>query len=159
MSNDGGTLFDAEALEQGDWFPFFESRYDFTTGETVYDLPKEGAAEFRIRSLTEFYVDRRKGRKREYKMVFNPTSRSMERVGYYPDLSPEEEAAERDDSYDYAITGIRNAFWGEDRPIECDRESKIKLMKNPAFSRYFMRVLEMLANSGAKTKEEAEKNS
>jgi hypothetical protein len=153
-----GTFFDLENTEQGDWFPFFNSRFDMQTGETVYDSPQVGAAEFRIRPLTSFYEERRKDRKKENKMVVNPQTRAMERVSYYPDLSPEEAQAERDDSFDFAITGMQGAFWTADQPIECTRENKIKLMKNAAFSRYFLRVQEMLSNSGAKAKEEAEKN-
>jgi len=159
MLKTSGTFFDLETAEQGDWFPFFDSRFDMQTGEIIYDPPKEGAAEFRVRPLTGFYEEVRKGRKKEHKMVVNPGTRAMERVSYFTDQSPEEEQKEREDSYDYAITGMRAAFWSADNPISCDRPNKIKLMHNPAFSRYFLRVQELLSNSGAKAKEEAEKNS
>ncbi len=152
-----GTAFDSEGGELGDWFPFFESHYNLMTGETVYDEPKEGAAEFRIRSMASFYEERRKGRKKRYQMVVNPSNRAMERVGYYEDLTAEEEQQERDDAWDYAITGMKNAFFG-DEPIECTKANKLRLVKVPVFIRYIQRVFELINDSGAKAKEAAEKN-
>ena len=152
------TVFE-QSKEQGDWFPFFGSTIDFMTGDIIYDPPADGAAEFCFRSPIPFWEDRRKDRKKEYKMVLNPTTRAMERVGYYPDLPYAEEQKERDDSWDYAITGMRNARWTDDGPeMECTRENKLKLLKNSAFLRYANRVLQMLLDTGVKRKEEAEKN-
>ena len=154
------TVFDQGEKEQGDWFPFFTSCFDLATAEIIYDPPKEGAAEFCFRSPASFWEERRKGRVKEHKMVLNTQTRAMERVGYYPDLSPEEEIRERDDSWDYAITGIRNARWTEEGPeMDCTRENKLKLMKNSAFLRYANRVLQLLLETGVKQKEDAEKNS
>jgi hypothetical protein len=154
------TVFEQGEKEQGDWFPFFDSRFDFTTGEILYDPPKEGAAEFCFRSPVPFWEERRKDRKKEYKMVLNTATRGMDRVGFFPDLPYEEEKKERDDSWDYAITGMRNARWTEDGPeMECTRENKLKLLKNSAFLRYANRVLQLLLDTGVKIKEDAEKNS
>jgi hypothetical protein len=154
------TVFDkAEKDQEGDWFPFFTSRYDPTTGEIIYDEPVEGAAEFCFRSPAPFWEERRKHRKREYKMVVNPTTRQMERVGYYPDLPFAEEIKERDDSWDYIITGMRNARWTEDGPeMDCTRENKLDLLKNAAFLRFANRVLQIITDTGIKAKEDAEKN-
>lgn len=152
------TIFDVEAGEQGTWFPFFNSRLDLSTGEFAYDPPEPDAAEFRIRSTVPFWEERRKGRKRESKMVLNPTTRQMERVSYYPDLSPEEEGKEQDDAWDYAITGIKKAFWSPGNPIECDRESKLKLIKIPSFLWFANRVFQLLAEAGVKANEASEKN-
>jgi hypothetical protein len=153
------TVFE-QIKEQGDWFPFFGSKIDLTTGEIIYDPPEEGAAEFCFRSPSPFWEERRKGRVKEHKMVLNPSTRQMERVGYYPDLPPEEEQAERDDSWDYAITGMRNARWSADGPeMECTRENKLKLLKNSAFLRYANKVLLLILEIGVEAKEDAEKNS
>lgn len=152
------TVFDQEK-EQGDWFPFFNSHYDLSTGEILYDPPEEGAAEFCFRSPAQFWQDRQKGRTKQYKMVLNPSTRQMERVGYFDDLSPDEQQAERDDSWDYCITGIKGARWSEDGPeMECTRENKLKLVKNAAFLRYANRVLQIILETGVKVKEDAEKN-
>jgi hypothetical protein len=152
------TVFEQQK-EQGDWFPFFGSKIDLDSGEILYDSPEEGAAEFCFRSPAPFWEERRKGRKKEYKMVLNTNSKAMERVGYYPDLPPEEERAERDDSWDYVITGMRNARWTEDGPeMECTQENKLKLLKNSAFLRYANRVLQLILETGVKVKESSEKN-
>ena len=151
------TVFE-EAKEQGDWFQFFTSKHDLATGEIVYDAPEEGAAEFCFRNPSSFWEEQRKGRKKEYKMVVNPLSKAMERVGYYPDLSIEEAMKERDDSWDFVITGMRNARWTENGPeMECTRENKLKLLKNSSFLRYANRVIEIVTETGIKTKEEEEK--
>ena len=153
------TVFEQGEKEQGDWFPFVSSRIDPSTGEVCYDPPEEGAAEFCFRSPTPFWQERQKGRKKEHKMVLNPGSKAMERVGYYPDLPPEEERTERDDSWDYVITGMRNARWSENGPeMECTRENKLKLLKNTAFLRFANRTLQMIIETGVKVKESSEKN-
>jgi len=151
------TTFQQER-EQGDWFPFFESKVDVQTGEILYDEPVEGAAEFCFRNPAPFWQERQRGRVKEYRMVVNPNTRQMERVGYFPDLPAAEEQAERDDAWDYAITGIRNAFWEDGASIECTRENKLKLLKNTAFLRYANRVLQLLLETGVVQKA-AEKNS
>lgn len=154
------TVFEQAEKAQGEWFPFFTSRFDMATGEIIYDLPKEGAAEFCFRSPAPFWEERRKGRTKEVKMVLNPGSRAMERISFFPDLPYEEEIKERDDSWDYAITGMRGARWTDDGPeMECTRENKLKLLKNAAFLRYANWVLQMLLDTGVKVKEAAEKNS
>jgi len=152
------TVFEFDKEEQGDWFLFFSSHVDPSTGEIVYDKPEEGAAEFRIRSMGPFWEERRKGRKKEYKMVLNPVTRAMERVGYYDDLPEDEAAKENEDAWDYAITGMKNAFSAPKVPIECTRESKLKLIRMPVFVRFITRAFMTLNESGVKQKEAAEKN-
>jgi len=152
------TVFEQEK-EQGDWFPFFTSSLDLQTGEIVYNKPVEGAAEFCFRSPVPFWEERRKGKKKESKMVTNPLTRGMERVTFFPDLPYEEEMKERDDSWDFAITGMRGARWTEGGPeMECTRENKLKLLKNSMFLRYANRVLQMLTDTGIKQTEATEKN-
>jgi len=152
------TVFDLTKEEQGDWFAFFNSRFDQATGEIAYDPPEEGAAEFRIRLMGPFFDERRKGRKKDFKMVHNPVTRAMERVGYYEDLPPAQAAKENDDAWDYAITGIRNAFSAPGVKIECDRESKLKLLEMPVFVRFMNRVFVIMSEAGVQRKETAEKN-
>ena len=153
------TVFDFTKDDQGDWFAFFNSRLDTTTGEIVYDPPEPEAAEFRIRSMGKFWEDRRKDRKKEYKMVLNPGNRQMERVGYYEDLPSDQAQKENDDAWDYAITGIRNAFSAPGVEIKCDRESKLKFIDEvPAFLRFITRVFQILSEAGVKQKEASEKN-
>jgi len=152
------TVFEFDKEEQGDWFPFFSSHVDPSTGEIVYDKPEEGAAEFRIRSMGPFWEERRKGRKRQYKMALNTATRAMDRVGYYEDLEGEEAAKENEDAWDYAITGMNKAFSAPGVPIECTRESKLKLIRIPVFVRFITRAFITLNESGVKQKEDAEKN-
>lgn len=147
-----------EKDEQGDWFAFFESTVDSESLEITYKEPLENAAEFRVRSMVPFFEERRKGRKKESKFVANPQTRAMERVSYYPDLSPEEEEKEMNAAWNYAITDIRNAFWSENSPIECTIENKLKLIKIPSVRRFFTRVFQMIDETGIKEKETEEKN-
>jgi hypothetical protein len=152
-------FFDCNEATQGDWFQFFESRVDPSTGEVKYDDPKPDAAEFCIRSTQPFWEELIGKRKKESKMVVNPQTRSMERVSYYPDQTYEELLKGREDAIDYAITGIKNAKWADGSVIECTRENKLKLRKIPAFERFLKRAWELLDSSGIKTKEEQGKNS
>ena len=152
------TVFDFTKDDQGDWFAFFNSRFDPTTGEIEYDKPEPEAAEFRIRPMTPFWDERRKDRKKEHKMVLNPQTRAMERVSYYEDLLPAEAEKENDDAWDYAITGFKNAFSAPGVEIKCDRENKLKLMKIPVFIRFVGRVFQIISEAGVKQKEASEKN-
>jgi len=152
------TVFDFEKEEQGDWFAFFNSRLDVATGEIVYDPPEEGAAEFRIRSMGPFWDERRKGRKIESKIVLNTKTGAMQRVTWPEDLPADEAQNENDDVWDYAITGIRNAFSAPGVEIKCDRESKLKLINIPVFLRFISRVFVILSEAGVKQKEASEKN-
>ena len=153
------TVFDLEKEEQGDWFQYFDSTIDPGNGDIIYEEPEKDAAEFRIRSMGPFWEERRKGKKREYKMVLNTGSRAMERVGYYPDLPPEEDSKESDDAWDYAITEWQNAFSAPNKPMECNRENKLKMIKIPVFLRFITRVFQIMTESGTKHKEAVEKNS
>lgn len=153
------TIFD-EKESQGDWFPFFNSHIDLATGEIIYEDPKEGAAEFCIRSMGPFWDERRKSYKKEAKFVHNPVTRQMERVVWFKDLPPEEASKESDDAWDYAIVGMRNAKWGKNGDeMECTRENKLKLIKVPAFMRYINKVFQLLSGVASEAKEAEEKNS
>ena len=151
-------LFDLDTT-QGEWFNFFSSHMNPTTGEIVYDEPMADAR-VRIRSIAPFLEERMAKRKKVVENVFNPKTRGMERMSYVPDLSPEDAQAEREDMYDYAIMDIenfKNSKTGE--VIECTRENKLALMKVPVFDRFVARCFQIIGSSGVKGKEEAEKNS
>lgn len=142
---------------EGEWFPFQNSKIDQLTGEPVFDDP-DTEAKVQIRSMTPFFEERISKRKRQVEHVMNPKTRQMERVVYYADLSVAEAKAERDEAYDYAITGMegfKDSKTG--KIIECTRENKIALMKVPVFDRFFARCQQILASSGIKEREEEEK--
>jgi deoxyadenosine/deoxycytidine kinase len=150
-------LFDLDST-QGEWFTFFTSHIDLNTGEIVYDDPISDAR-VQIRSIVPFFEERISKRKRAVEHIFNPKSKAMERLTYFEDLTYEQARVEQEDTWDYAITGIENfkdSKTGE--LITNTRENKIKLMKNPMFDRFIARCLQIISNSGAKIKEETEKN-
>lgn len=152
------TIFDLSGEEQGDWFEFFTSHIEQGTGKIIYDEPEENSARFQIRSPAPFWEERRKGRKKESQFVLNPATRAMERVTWYKDLPEDQDRKEIEDAWDYTITGIEDAFWGPDDPIECTRENKLKLIRMPVFDRFLSRVLQLISETGVKQEEAAEKN-
>jgi len=143
---------------QEEWFYFFSSSLDPNTGNIIYDEPVKDAR-VQIRSLTPFVEKRLASRKKAVERVYNPRTRSMDRVSYYADPTPEESQAERDDIWDYAITGIegfKDSSTGQ--VITCTRENKLKLMRIPVFDRFVARCLQLLDSAGAKIKEEEREN-
>ena len=145
-------LFNLETNE-GEWFPFQNSTISPSTGEPVFDDPVSDAR-VQIRSMTPFFEERIAKRKRQTEHVMNPKTRQMERITYYAELSIEEAKAERDDAYDFAITGIegfKDAKTGQ--IITCTRANKLALMKVPVFDRFFAKCQQVLANSGVKEQE------
>jgi hypothetical protein len=145
-------LFNLETNE-GEWFPFQNSTISPSTGEPVFDDPVSDAR-VQIRSMTPFFEERIAKRKRQTEHVMNPKTRQMERITYYAELSIEEAKAERDDAYDFAITGIegfKDAKTGQ--IITCTRANKLALMKVPVFDRFFAKCQQVLASSGVKEQE------
>jgi len=151
--NDNGT-----SENQGVWFKFQTSHFDFEQRENVFDPPAPDAAEFCIRSLVPFFSERLKTRKKKSEFIFNPSTRAMERISYYPDPTPEEIQKEQEDAWDYLITGIKNAKWADGKPIECNRADKIKLMKIEQFDLFIGHCLRVLAGSEKSEAEAVEKN-
>lgn len=144
---------------QGERFQFFTSTISPDTGNIVYDDPA-GDAYVTLRSMQPFFEERLAKRKKGVEHVLNPKTRSMDRVTYHVELGPDEEKAEREDAWDYAIInieGFRDSKTG--RGISCTKENKIKLMKIPVFDRFIARCFQIMASSGIKDKEEKEKNS
>lgn len=151
-------FFDLDAVAQGEYFQFFTSRINPESGDVIYD-PPAGDARAKIRSFRPFHEERMSKRKIQHETVYNNKTRSMERISFYPALSPEEVKAQRDDAYDYAIMDFENfkdSKTGE--LIACTRENKLKLMALPVFDRFVARCQELLDASGVKDAEEAEKN-
>jgi hypothetical protein len=142
---------------QGEWFPFQNSKIDPLTGEPVFDDP-DTDGRVQIRSMTPFFEVRIAKRKRQAEHVMNPKTRQMERISFYAELSVEESRAERDDAFDFAITGIEGIKDSKTgKIIICTRENKLALMKVPVFDRFFARCQQLLSSSGVK--EQVEKNS
>ena len=150
-------IIDTDAA-QGEWFTFFTSHIDPQSGEPKYDAP-DGDARVKIRSIGPFVEERMMKRKKVFENVLNPKTRSMERLGYYPELSADEQKAERDDMWDYAILDFENftdAKTGDEIP--CNRDNKLKMMRLPVFDRFVARCQQLLSEAGIKAKADAEKN-
>ena len=151
-------FFEIEEETKGEWFNFFTSSIDPNTGDVKYDEPVKDARVC-IRSMTPFIEERIAGRKKCVEHVYNPKTRGMERLSYSQELSFDEAKAERDDTWDYVITGIEGFKDAKTKEVmKCDRATKLKLMKNPVFDRFIARCMQLLANSGFEAKEEQEKN-
>jgi hypothetical protein len=145
-------------VTQGEWFPFFGSHFDPITGDVVYE-DAVSDAKVQIRPMTPYFEERIAKRKREVEHIYNPKTRAMERITFFKELSIDETKAERDEAWDYAITGIegfKDSKTGKE--ITCTRENKLALMKNPVFDRFVARCQQMIASSGVKEAQDLEKN-
>lgn len=150
-------FFDLEAAD-GHWFPFFASRVDAKTGEILYDEPATDG-KVKIRSLTPFVEQRIAKRKRAVEHVYNPKTRSMDRLEYSPQPTTEEAQQEREDAWDYAILDWENIkAKGTGELIPCTRENKLRLMRVPVFDRFFARCQELLAEMAVSEEEASQKN-
>lgn len=144
--------------DQGEWFQFFTSTIDPDSGEIIYDTPRNDA-KVRLRSMAPLIEERLNKRTRKSEFIFNPKSRQMERVVYYEEPTTEELQKEREDTWDYVITGIEGFVDKKTKKLmKCDKKTKLKLMKNPVFDRFVARCMQLLANAGFQEKEEQEKN-
>jgi len=134
-------------MSEGEWFDFFGSHVDQNTGEVVYHEPNP-AAKALIRSAAPFVEEQLKKRKRRTEHVFNPKTRSMDRVTSFDDPSVEAVMKEADDVFDYAIVDLKGF---KDRKtgkfIICNRENKVALRRNEIFRRYFERCQQILNGS------------
>jgi hypothetical protein len=151
-----GTFINLDAPD-GDWFSFFSSHID-ANGQTVYDEPLPGAGRVCIRSIAPIVEEQQQRRKKKTEFVLNPQTRSMERVSFFEDPTPEEAKAKRDELIDFMIVDIENFLDGKGDAIPCTKENKVKLMFIPVFDRFVARCNELLREAGIKSAEEAEKN-
>ena len=150
---------DLSAPIEGEWFSFQDSHFDQAAGEWIFDPPATDAR-VRVRRTEAFWRERNAKRERVAEHVFNPKSRSMERISYLKEQTVSETQADVDDAMDFAITGLENfKDKGSGKVIECTRENKLTLMKYPPFDRFVGRCLRLLEGAEAKQKEESEKNS
>ena len=147
-----------EQGEEGEWFQFFESDVDFETEKVIYHPPTtEGRV--KVRSSTPFFQAQAAKRKRQGEFAYNPKTRQMEKIVSVVEQTPEERMAEREDLWDYCITGIENFKDSKSgKAINCTRENKLKLMKIPVFDRFVARCWELLTNSKAVEDDKLEKN-
>lgn len=141
----------------GEWFTFFSSRID-GQGEVKYLDPLPDAGRVCVRSIVPLIEQQQTKRKRRAEFVPNPKTRQMERVAFFDDPSPEQAKTEREDIWDYAITGFENILDADGNPIPCTRENKLKLMSLPVFDRFIARCLQILSESGVRSAEEQAKN-
>lgn len=148
-------IIDLNTGGDGEWFQFFGSHIDEKTGKIVYHEPEQDA-KVRLRRPDPIFEKQLSERKKIFEFVLNPNSRSMERVGYFPDQTYEQKKRENEDAWDFMITGL-DGFKdkGSGEEIECNRDNKIALMKIPVFDRFIARCLILMGDSGA----ESEKNS
>ena len=151
-------LVDLEVQEEGEWFYYFGSHIDQTTGEIIYDDPvKEVRA--KIRDIGPFIEQRLMDRKTQIEHILNTKTRAMDRNEYYPRLAGKDLIKEREDTWDYAIQGLEGFKDKKTKKdIECTRENKIKLMKIPVFDRFVARCLQLLSESGVQIGEAETKN-
>ena len=152
---------DVDAVDAGVWFPYQDSHFDTKKGEWVFDPPPEGddVPKVRVRLAIELIAKRVRSRKKESEFVFNPKTRSMERISYVKELSPEESEKEMADMWDYSITGLvgfQNKSTGA--VIECTRENKLRLMNVPAFDRFIGHCWKILDGTEKQQLEASEKN-
>jgi hypothetical protein len=146
-------LLDLEAQEQGEWFQFFSSHIDEASGEVVYEEPSKDAR-VKIRSMVPFVEEQMAGRKKQYEHVMNPKTRSMERIAYYLDLTPEENKKDKEDIWDYVVQDLEGFVDKKTgKEIACTKANKIKLMKLPVFDRFVARCLQMLSSAGIEEQE------
>ena len=151
-------LLDLEVQKEGEWFPYMESDVDPNTGETVWGEPMEKVA-VQIRSMKKFFEDSYASRKRVVEWKVHPKSKQNERHSYPKDLAPKEIIEERNDAYEYAITGLRG--WKDkktSKEIECSREVKLFLMSMGAFDRFFSNCQTSLETYGMIKEEKESKN-
>lgn len=145
-------------IEKGEWFNFFSSHIDPDTKDIIYEEPVT-EARVQIRSMMPFLEDRMAKRKRDVEHVIHPKTRAYVRIAFYPDPTPEQVQAEKDDTWDYVITGWENIKDSKTKElIPCTRENKLKLMRLPVFDRFIAKCVEIIDGSKAVTKEAIEKN-
>ena len=141
-------LIDFDLQNEGEWFYFFDSHIDHKTGEVIYGEP-DTKARVKIRPLAKFIEQRMLHRKKQVEHVVNPKTRQMERIEYYPELTPKQIKQEREDTNDWVIQdfeGFKDMKTG--KPIKCNRENKNKMMEVPVFDRFVARCLEIQSNTG-----------
>lgn len=143
----------------GEWFHFFGSEIK-SDGEIKYFEPEKDAGRVCLR-LTDpetLEIIQSETRKKAVEHVFNPKSRTMERLSYF-EQTPVQEKKERELIWDFAIKAWEGILDTSDQQIPCTLENKLKLMNNPQFARFVGRCLQLISGATAEAKVAAEKNS
>ena len=148
--------FDLE--KTGEWFTFFESEID-SNGEVKYHPPAPDAGRvcFRLADAEVIEQIYQKTRKKVSEFVFNPKTRQMEKVKSY-EQTPEQERAEREMIWDYAIVDWENILDAKGKEIPCTLENKMKLMNIPKFARFAGRCLQIISGAAEAEAAAEEKN-
>ena len=129
-------FLDLNSSKDGTWFQFRMSEIDPNNGDIIWSDPIEGH-EVKIRSMKPFFEERISKREKETIWKVHPKSRAYEPHTQFKELSVEEAKVERDDAFDYAITGLKgfkNKTTREEYP--CTREVKLGLMAFDFFDRF-----------------------
>jgi len=143
--------------KEGEWFDYRDSVVDSDTGEIIWKEPT--GESMRIRSTKPFYEDAFLKRERIVEWKIHPKSKQNERHSYTKDHSPEEMLELKNDSYDYAITGLKGWMdWETKKELKCTRENKLFLMSIPVVERFFSDCQSLLDNYGLMIEEQAAKN-
>ena len=149
-------LFDLD-ITDGEWFPFIRSRHDAATDQVIWG-ELEPDAKVKIRDPQPFFEDRLKKRKKVVEQVLNPVTRAMERQSHYQDPSTDELIQENLDAQDYSIMEFDGFIDRSGKIIECTKENKSKMMKDPTFERFYRRCLKEIKNANALQTEAADLN-
>jgi hypothetical protein len=149
--------FDIDSQAQGEGFKYCESTIN-DKGEVEFLDPEPDAPTIFIRHPAPIWEEQAKAKKKKFEFVLNPSTRAMERVGYLPEPTAEEEKKEHDDVIDYSITGWTDIPKPDGTLIDVTRENKVKLIKIPSVNRFVGKCWRTLLSSGIKAKEDATKN-
>ena len=152
-------FIDLNASKEGTWFEFRMSEIDPNNGDIVWSEPIEGH-KVRIRSMKPFFEERIANREKIETWKVHPKSRAYEPHVRFKELTVDEAKEERNDAFDYAITGLegfkdrttRNAY-------PCTKEVKLGLMELDFFDRFFADCQQKVDRSGIEMEKALEKNS
>lgn len=144
--------------QEGERFEFFNSKLNPSTGDIEYDDPIKNGPWMVLRPPGPFYEDRLAKRKRKAEHVFNPKTRAMDRIPYYPDLPPEEEKAEREALWDYCIVDFGGFSDKDGKEIEPTKQNKVAIKNVPMVDRFITRCFQLMANAEIVRQEEEAKN-
>lgn len=151
-------FIDLNGDKEGEWFPFRMSTIDPNNGDIVWSDPIEGHR-VRIRSMKPFFEERISKRQKETIWKVHPKSRAYEPHTQFKDLTTDEAKVERDDAFDYAITGIEGFKDKKTRQeYQCTREVKLGLMAMDFFDRFFADCQQKVDSSQVEMEEKELKN-
>jgi hypothetical protein len=145
--------------KEGTWFQFRMSEIDPNNGDIIWSEPIEGH-EVKIRSMKPFFEERIAKREKETLWKVHPKSRAYEPHTQFKELTVDQAKEERNDAFDYAITGIKG-FKNKTTRVEypCTREVKLGLMAYDFFDRFFADCQQKVDSLQVEMEEKETKNS